>query len=76
MQPSVIGARKMVPFKTERIVAFGDFHISVSSGYSTMRWRLGVMVAHLTATPSRFVAWAASTVTWSPVLLRFKRPRS
>ena len=58
-----IGVRKTVPSRIERIVAFGLFHISVSSGYSSMRCAFGVIVAHLTATPSRFVASAASTVT-------------
>ena len=58
-----MGARKTVPSRMERMVPLGLFHIWVSSGYSSMRWRLGVMVAHLTATPYFFVALAASTVT-------------
>ena len=58
------------------MVPLGDFHISVSSGYSSIRCLLGVMVAHFTATPRRFAALAASTVTWSLVAFRFKRPRS
>ena len=58
-----MGARNTVPSRMERIVPFGLFHISVSCGYSTMRCLFGVMVAHLTATPRRRVALAASTVT-------------
>ena len=71
-----MGARKTVPSRMERMVPLGLFHISVSWGYSSMRWRLGVMVAHLTATPYFLVARAASTVTWSFVSLRCSRPRS
>ena len=59
----MMGARKTVPPRMERIVALGDFHISVSSGYSSIRCALGVMVAHFTATPYSLVAFAASTVT-------------
>ena len=58
-----MGARKTVPSRIERIVPLGLFHISVSWGYSSMRWRLGVMVAHFTATPYFLAARAASTVT-------------
>ena len=58
-----MGARNTVPSRIERMVPFGLFHISVSCGYSSMRCLLGVMVAHLTATPRRRVALAASTVT-------------
>jgi hypothetical protein len=62
MQSITMGARKTVrPDGADRGV--GDFHISVSCGNSIMRCLLGVMVAHLTATPSLFVAFAASTVT-------------
>ena len=45
------------------MVPFGLFHISVSCGYSAIRWAFGVIVAHLTATPYFRVASAASTVT-------------
>ena len=58
-----------------RMVPLGDFHIW-DSLYSSTRWALGVIVAHLTATPYFFVAWAASTVTWSLVASRLGRPRS
>ena len=71
-----MGARKAVPSKIARMVPLGLFHISVSWGYSSIRWRLGVMVAHFTATPRRLVALAASMVTWSRVLFRWSRPRS
>ena len=71
-----MGARKTVPSKMERMVPLGLFHISVSWGYSSIRCALGVMVAHLTATPSRWVAQAASTVTWSRVSFRCSNPRS
>ncbi len=76
MASMVMGVRNTVPSRMERMVPLGLFHISVSWGYSSMRWRLGVMVAHLTATPYFRVALAASTVTWSFVSLRCRRPRS
>ena len=63
MASSRIGARKTVPSRMERMVPFGLFHISVSCGYSAIRWAFGVIVAHLTATPYFRVASAASTVT-------------
>ena len=71
-----MGVRNTVPSRMERMVPLGDFHISVSWGYSFMRCLLGVMVAHLTATPYFLVALAASTVTWSWVSLRCSSPRS
>ena len=71
-----MGARKAVPSRMARMVPLGDFHISVSSGYSSIRCLLGVMVAHFTATPSRRAALAGSTVIWSPVALRLRRPKS
>ena len=71
-----MGERKAVPSRMARMVPLGDFHISVNSGYSSIRWRLGVMVAHFTATPRRRAAWAASTVIWSFVALRLSSPRS
>ena len=76
MQGRTMGARKAVPSRMARMVPLGDFHISVSSGYSSIRWRLGVMVAHFTATPRRRVALAASTVIWSFVAFRLSSPRS
>ena len=57
------------------MVPLGLFHICLR-WYSSTRWALGVMVAHLTATPRRLVASAESTVTWSSVASRFSRPRS
>ena len=63
MQSMQMGVRNTVPSRMERMVPLGLFHISVSWGYSSMRCLLGVMVAHLTATPKRWVALAASTVT-------------
>ena len=70
-----IGARKTVPSRIARMVAFGDFHICLR-WYSSTRCWLGVMVAHLTATPYFSVAAAASRVTWSFVSSRWGRPRS
>ena len=58
-----IGVRNTVPSRMLRMVPLGLFHISVSWGYSSMRCLLGVMVAHLTATPYFMAAFAASTVT-------------
>ena len=71
----VIGVRNTVPSRMERMVPLGDFHISCRL-YSVMRLAFGVMVAHFTATPRRFVASADSTVIWSRVSSRFTRPRS
>ena len=72
---TMMGARNTVPSRMARMVALGDFHIWESL-YSSTRWALGVMVAHLTATPYCRVASAESTVTWSPVRSRSGRPRS
>src|SRR5262249_59941555 len=58
-----------------RMVPFGDFHISFSENSFT-RASSGVMVAHLTPTPTFLMALAASTVTWSLVLSRYSIPRS
>ena len=57
-----IGARNTVPSSMARMVPLGDFHIFLRE-YSSTRCALGVMVAHLTATPYLAVALAASTVT-------------
>ena len=46
----MIGARNTVPSSTARMVPLGLFHIWCR-WYSSTRWALGVMVAHLTATP-------------------------
>ncbi len=59
---SRMGARKAVPSSTARMVPLGEGQISFRP-YSSCRWRLAVMVAHFTATPSRRVALAASSVT-------------
>ena len=71
----VMGVRKTVPSRMERMVPLGDFHISWRL-YSVMRCALGVMVAHFTATPYFFVASAESMVIWSRVSSRFTSPRS
>ena len=70
-----IGLRKTVPSSAARMVPFGLFHFFLSV-YSSTRSSFGVMVAHLTPTPRRLVASAASTVTWSSVSSRCSRPRS
>ena len=57
------------------MVPFGDFHISLRPNSFT-RPSSGVMVAHLTPTPTFLMALAASTVTWSLVLSRYSIPRS
>ena len=62
MPLTTIGARNTVPSSIARIVPLGLFHISFKL-YSVMRAAFGVMVAHFTATPYFFVAFAASTVT-------------
>ena len=55
----MIGVRKTVPSSIALIVPLGLFHICVRL-YSVMRWALGVIVAHLTPTPRRLTAIAAS----------------
>ena len=58
----MIGSRKMTPPRMLRMVPFGDRHISLRLNSFT-RPASGVMVAHLTATPTFLVASAASIVT-------------
>ncbi len=70
-----MGVRNTVPSRIARMVPLGDFHIWVRL-YSLTRSALGVMVAHLTATPYFFVAFAASMVTWSFVASRCSSPKS
>ena len=57
-----MGVRNTVPSIMARMVPLGLFHIFFRP-YSSTRWALGVMVAHLTATPSRRAALALSAVT-------------
>ena len=57
------------------MVPFGDFHICLRPNSFT-RASSGVMVAHLTPTPTFLMALAASMVTWSSVLSRYSIPRS
>src|SRR5437588_5922176 len=71
----MIGSRKITPPRILRIVPFGDFHISFRPNSFT-RASSGVMVAHLTPTPTFLMALAASIVTWSLVLSRYSIPRS
>ena len=52
------------------MVPLGDFHIFLRLNSFT-RASSGVMVAHLTPTPSFLIALAASMVTWSSVSSRF-----
>src|SRR5437588_9959962 len=66
----MIGSRKITPPKMLRMVPFGDFHISLSPNSFT-RASSGVMVAHLTPTPTFLMALAAFTVTLSLVLSRY-----
>ena len=55
---TMMGARNTVPSKMARMVPLGLFHIW-ERWYSSTRWALGVMVAHLTATPYFLLALAA-----------------
>src|ERR1700676_5095222 len=71
----MMGSRNTTPPRMLRMVPFGDFHISFSPNSFT-RASSGVMVAHLTPTPTFLMALAASTVTWSLVLSRYSIPRS
>ena len=58
----IMGARNTVPSSTARMVPLGLFQ-RPWSWYSSIRWALGVMVAHLTDTPYFLLARAASMVT-------------
>ena len=60
----MIGSRKMTPPRMLRMVPFGERYISCRLNSFT-RASSGVMVAHLTATPTFLVASAASMVIWS-----------
>ena len=60
----MMGSRKMTPPRMLRIVPLGLFHISLRLN-SLTRASSGVMVAHLTATPCFFVAFAASMSAWT-----------
>src|ERR1700692_3013784 len=71
----MMGSRNPTPRRMLRMVPFGDFHISFRPNSFT-RASSGVMVAHLTPTPTFLMALAASTVTWSLVLSRYSIPRS
>src|SRR6185295_18947898 len=71
----MIGSRKITPPRMLRMVPFGDFHISFRPNSFT-RASSGVMVAHLTPTPTFLMALAASIVTWSLVASRYSIPRS
>src|SRR5579864_4656536 len=71
----MIGSRKITPPRMLRMVPFGDFHISFRPN-SLTRASSGVMVAHVTPTPTFLMAFAASIVTWSLVLSRYSIPRS
>ena len=75
MLATTIGSRNTTPPRMLRIVPFGDRHIFFSPNSAT-RSSSGVMVAHLTPTPCRLIAFAASTVTWSSVASRFWIERS
>ena len=72
---TIMGVRNTVPSSIARMVPLGLFHICFRS-YSSTRAAFGVMVAHFTATPTRWVAAADSQVTISSVALRFSRPKS
>src|ERR1700682_205853 len=71
----MMGSRNTTPPRILRMGPFGDFHISLRENSFT-RASSGVMVAHLTPTPTFLMAFAASTVTWSLVLSRYSIPRS
>ena len=71
----MIGSRKTVPPRMLRIVPFGERHICFSPNSFT-RSSSGVMVAHLTPTPWRLIASAASTVMRSSVASRLSTERS
>src|SRR3977135_2052825 len=71
----MIGSRKITPPRMLRMVPLGDFHIACTP--NAFPWASsGLMVAHLTPTPTFLMALAASIVTWSLVLSRYSIPRS
>ncbi len=70
-----IGSRKITPPRMLRIVPFGERYISFRPNSFT-RASSGVIVAHLTPTPCRLIALAASTVIRSSVASRLSIPRS
>ncbi len=72
---TMMGLRKTVPSRIDRIVPFGDGHAFLSP-YSATRAASGVMVAHFTPTPYSLMAFAASTVTASSVSSRLFKPKS
>ena len=57
----MIGSRKMTPPRMLRMVPLGERYISLRPNSFT-RPSSGVMVAHLTPTPTFLIASAASTV--------------
>ncbi len=57
----MIGSRKMTPPRILRMVPLGERYMSWRSNSFT-RASSGVMVAHLTPTPTRLIASAASIV--------------
>ena len=71
----MIGSRKITPPRMLRMVPLGERHISLRLNSFT-RPSSGVMVAHLTATPTFLVISAASMVIWSLVSSRFSTLRS
>ena len=66
---AMMGLRKTVPSRMDRIVPFGLFHACLRL-YSFTRAAFGVIVAHFTPTPCFKTAFAASIVTWSSVSSR------
>ena len=62
MLEMTIGSRKMTPPRMLRMVPFGLRHIFFRPN-SVTRASSGVMVAHFTPTPWRWMACAASIVT-------------
>ncbi len=71
----MIGSRNTTPPRMLRMVPLGESHIFFSPNSLTLA-SSGVIVAHLTPTPCRLIASAASTVTWSSVASRLSMPRS
>ena len=71
----MIGSRKMVPSRMFRMVPLGLRHICFNPNSFTLA-SSGVIVAHFTATPYCWVAWAESTVIWSFVSSRFCTDKS
>jgi hypothetical protein len=71
----MIGSRKITPPRMLRMVPLGDFHIFLRLNSFT-RASSGVMVAHLTPTPTRLIAFGRVDGDLVVGRVAFSMPRS